>query len=90
MHWSTGEQIFMRREDRFVMVAGAMLGPIYALFVKNIGGNLLDASCAAAVFFLTGGIVMLISGKYNAMFVVMGLLCFASAAYVFMLPRSVL
>jgi predicted MFS family arabinose efflux permease len=170
----------------FIMVAGAMLGPIYALFVKNVGGSLLDASYAAAVFFLTGGIVTLISGRYsdrikqnelilvlgccimgigyfgyilvnsmwsllvvqvltsfgeaiyypvfdvlyskhsskrqpgaqwgtwealyyftaafgaitggflvamcgfNTMFAVMGLLCFASAAYVFMLPRSVL
>jgi predicted MFS family arabinose efflux permease len=49
----------------FVMVAGAMLGPIYALFVKNVGGSLLDASYASAVFFLTGGIVTLISGRYS-------------------------
>lgn len=49
----------------FIMVASTMLGPIYALFVKKIGGSLLDASYASAVFFITGGIVTLISGRYS-------------------------
>jgi DHA1 family multidrug resistance protein-like MFS transporter len=46
-----------------VMVAGAMLGPIYALFVKEIGGNLLDASLTGAFFALGAGITTLIAGK---------------------------
>ena len=48
-----------------VRVAGAMLGPIYALFVSDIGGSLLDASYAFAIFALAAGITTLISGKYS-------------------------
>ena len=33
-----------------VLVSGALIAPIYALFVAEIGGNLLDASLTAAVF----------------------------------------
>jgi len=46
------------------LVAGAMLGPIYALFVEEIGGSLLDASYAFGVFAFVAGIVTLISGNY--------------------------
>jgi len=49
----------------FILIAGAMIGPIYALFVEKIGGDLLDASYAFAVFALAGGITTLISGKYS-------------------------
>jgi len=41
-----------------------MLGPIYALFVKDLGGSLLDASFAAGIFAFAAGITTLISGKY--------------------------
>lgn len=41
-----------------------MLGPIYALFVSEIGGSLLDASLAMAVFALAAGVTTLIAGKY--------------------------
>lgn len=47
-----------------ILTAGAMLGPIYALFVEEIGGSLLDASYAGAIFALAAGITVLISGKY--------------------------
>jgi MFS family permease len=47
-----------------VLLAGAMLGPIYALFVEKIGGNLLDASLTGGLFALAAGITTLIAGKY--------------------------
>jgi predicted MFS family arabinose efflux permease len=47
-----------------ILVAGAMFGPIYALFVEEIGGDLLDASYAFGVFAFVAGIVTLLSGKY--------------------------
>ena len=48
-----------------IMLAGAMLGPIYALFVEEIGGDLLDASITGGVFALAAGITTLISGRFS-------------------------
>ncbi|OGK13813.1 hypothetical protein A2862_00595 [Candidatus Roizmanbacteria bacterium RIFCSPHIGHO2_01_FULL_38_41] len=47
-----------------ILTAGAMLGPIYALFVGKIGGDLLDASYAFGAYALTAGMTTLISGRY--------------------------
>lgn len=47
-----------------ILISGAMLGPIYALFVEKIGGDLLDASYAFGVFALAAGITTFVSGKY--------------------------
>lgn len=61
-----------------VLIAGAMLGPIYALFVEEIGGDLLDASYTFGAFALAAGITTLISGRYadklkeNELIVVLG------------------
>lgn len=46
-----------------VLVAAAMIGPIYALFVEEIGGNLMDASFAGAAFALSAGITTLLFGR---------------------------
>jgi len=46
-----------------VLLAGAMLGPISALFVEKIGGDLLDASLTGAFFALAAGITTLLAGK---------------------------
>jgi len=54
--------------DSIVSLATAMLGPIYALFVEKVGGDLMDASIAGAIFALVAGIVTLISGKYTDKF----------------------
>lgn len=51
--------------DGIILFAGAMFGPIYALFVEKIGGDLMDASFAFAVFSVTAGIVTIISGRYS-------------------------
>jgi len=42
-----------------------MIGPIYALFVEKIGGDLLDASYAFGIFAMVAGLTTLISGKYS-------------------------
>ncbi len=48
-----------------ILLAAAMLGPIYALFVEEIWWSLLDASIAWATFALAAGIMTLISGKLS-------------------------
>ena len=48
-----------------ILMAGAMLGPIYALFVEDIGGDLMDASIAGSIFALVAGITTLVSGRYS-------------------------
>jgi len=51
--------------NALILFSAAMLGPIYALFVEEIGGDLLDASLAGGAFALTAGLVTLLSGKYS-------------------------
>ena len=48
-----------------ILIAAAMLGPIYALFVEKIGGNLLDASVAGGLFALSAGLVSLVFGRLS-------------------------
>jgi MFS family permease len=47
-----------------VLLAGAMLGPIYALFVNKIGGDLLDASLTGSFFALAAGLTTLVAGRF--------------------------
>lgn len=51
--------------NALILMSGAMLGPIYALFVEQVGGDLMDASIAGGLFALAAGITTLISGKYS-------------------------
>jgi predicted MFS family arabinose efflux permease len=51
--------------NTLILVAGAMFGPIYALFVERIGGDLLDASLTGGIFALVAGITTLFSGRYS-------------------------
>jgi len=48
-----------------ILMSAAMLGPIYALFVEKVGGDLMDASIAGSIFALVAGLTTLISGKYS-------------------------
>lgn len=50
--------------NALILIAVAMLGPIYALFVEKVGGDLLDASLSGGVFALAACITTLIAGKY--------------------------
>ncbi|OGY43981.1 MAG: hypothetical protein A2731_02530 [Candidatus Buchananbacteria bacterium RIFCSPHIGHO2_01_FULL_39_8] len=77
--------------NSLILVAGAMIGPIYALFVEEIGGDLLDASLTGGVFALAAGITTLISGKFsdkikeNELIVVLGygIMGFSFLLYIF-------
>ena len=51
--------------NAMILLAAAMLGPIYALFVEKIGGDLMDASIAGALFACAAGITTFVSGKYS-------------------------
>ena len=51
--------------NAIILLAAAMLGPIYAIYVEKIGGDLMDASIAGSIFSFVAGITALISGKYS-------------------------
>jgi MFS family permease len=64
--------------DAFISLALGMIGPIYAIFVEKIGGDILDASWAYFAYMFTAGIVMyLISNfedrsKHKEKFIIVG------------------
>lgn len=47
----------------FVLIAGAMLGPVYALFIEELGGDLYDAGLIFATFAFFAGVTVLLTGK---------------------------
>lgn len=51
--------------DAFYLLAGGLLGPIYALYVQKIGGDLLDASTTFAFFMFTAGVVVFLLGMWE-------------------------
>ena len=51
--------------NALILMAGAMFGPIYAIFVEKIGGDLMDASFAWSAFALAAGITTFISGHFS-------------------------
>lgn len=81
--------------NALILATGALIGPIYALFVEEIGGDLLGAGLSAAVFSLTAGIVTLVSGRYsdkvkeNELIVVAGYLIMAIGFFGFLLVGSI-
>ena len=48
-----------------ILLAAAMLAPIYAIFVEEVGGDLMDASIAGFLFAISAGIVTLLSGRLS-------------------------
>ena len=49
--------------NSFFLLAAGMLGPIYALFVKDIGGDILAAGSSWATFMIVSGLGIFIMGK---------------------------
>lgn len=54
--------------NAMILLAVTMFGPISAIFVEKIGGNLMDASVAGGIFALVAGLTTLVSGKYSDRF----------------------
>lgn len=69
--------------NSIILIAGAMFGPIYAVFVQRIGGDLLDASFAFGAYYFAAGVTTFISGRYadklkeNELIVVFGYIVMA-------------
>ncbi|MBI4193283.1 MAG: MFS transporter [Candidatus Colwellbacteria bacterium] len=49
--------------NSIILLASALLGPIYAVFVEKVGGSLLDASWAGGIYAFVAGITVLFSGR---------------------------
>lgn len=49
--------------DIMFMVAGGMLGPLYAIYIEDIGGDILAVGGAWAAFAFTTGLLMILMGK---------------------------
>lgn len=49
--------------ESIILFAGALLGPIYAIFVEEIGGDILDASTAFAIFSIASGVVVFLVSR---------------------------
>src|SRR3989339_358191 len=64
--------------DALIDFSLGMIGPIYAIFVEEIGGDILDASWAYFVYMITAGAVMYLlsrwedRSKHKEKFVVIG------------------
>lgn len=77
--------------DAWFNLAIGMLGPIYALYVAEIGGDLLDASWAHFVYMISAGVTLYFVGlwenriqhKYRLIIVAYGLTGIGSICYIF-------
>lgn len=47
------------------LIAPAMLAPFYAVYVRKIGGDILDAGLASSLFALVAGITVIVAGKFS-------------------------
>lgn len=92
MHlFSTKANQILLYSNGLVKIATAMFGPLYALFVEQIGGNLFHASLAIFIFAFSAGITTLLAHRYtekikdNELVLVWGylLLGFGFLGYVF-------
>ncbi|MBU0731756.1 MFS transporter [Patescibacteria group bacterium] len=49
--------------NALVILAGALLTPIWAIYVEGIGGDILTAGFAYAIFLIVAGVVIVVFGK---------------------------
>jgi sugar phosphate permease len=78
-----------------VLFAGGMLAPIYAVFVEEVGGSLLDVGIGAALFSMFAGVTVIVSGrlhdkiKQNELIMVWGYLIMAVGFILYLFVDSV-
>lgn len=68
-------------QNAFFEFGAGLFGPIYAIFVERIGGNILDAGIAWAIFLITLGLFEALVSKYIDMFESKKVLIITSIAY---------
>jgi uncharacterized membrane protein len=51
--------------DSFSILAAGMFGPIYAIFVERIGGDILDAGGAYAAFAIASGVFLFLISRWE-------------------------
>lgn len=82
--------------NALILLAGAMLGPIYALFVERVGGDLLDASLAGGIYAFAAGLTTIISGRYadkikeNELIIVLGYAMMGLGFFLYLFVDSVM
>ena len=81
--------------NSFVLFAGFMIGPIYAIFVEDIGGDLLDAGLTTGIFAVAAGITTLVAGRFadrvkeSELMVVAGYIIMGGGFLMYMLVDSI-
>ena len=88
----------MRRElkillmaSAFSVLAGGLFGPIYAIFVEEIGGDLLTAGAAYSIFAIASGVLIFLISRWedhvkhqeNLVILGYGLGCIGFLGYIF-------
>src|SRR5680860_81477 len=82
--------------NAMILMAGAMLGPIYAIFVGTVGGDLMDASIAGGIFAFVAGVTTIISGKYsdkikeNELIIVLGYIIMGTGFFLYFWVNSII
>ena len=57
--------MFLRRGNNLWYFGAGLLGPLFAVFTENIGGDVLEISWLWAVFLVTSGFLMIVVGKLS-------------------------
>ena len=55
-------KLFLIANSLFLLAAG-MLGPLYALFVKDIGGDILVVGASWSIFMIVSGLGIFLMGR---------------------------
>jgi MFS family permease len=57
--------LILLSSNGLVLLSSALIGPIYAFLVEDIGGSILDAGFSFSAFAIAAAIITLISGKLS-------------------------